>query len=199
MSRRNRPEPEISPELVIAAYAQGLFPMGRENGRVDWYRADPRALMPLDDRFHVSRSLARTIRRNVFEVRFDTAFDEVMAGCADREETWITPEIRRVYNELHAMGLGHCVETRQDGRLVGGLYGVAVGAAFFAESMFSRVRDASKVCVVKMVERLRARGFALMDVQWLTPHLATFGAYEIRHRAYLPMLEKAMEKETTFA
>jgi leucyl/phenylalanyl-tRNA--protein transferase len=198
MSRRSQQQPEFTPELVLFAYAQGLFPMGRENGRIDWYRADPRALMPLDDRFHVSRSLARTIRRKVFDVRFDTAFDDVMAGCADREETWITPEIRRVYNELHALGLGHCVEAWQDGRLVGGLYGVAAGAAFFAESMFSRQTDASKVCVVAAVERLRSRGFELMDVQWLTPHLKTFGAYEISHRKYLPVLKKAMEKEVTF-
>ncbi|HMQ16958.1 MAG TPA: leucyl/phenylalanyl-tRNA--protein transferase [Phycisphaerae bacterium] len=183
----------IAPELVLQAYCAGAFPMADHRGRIRWFSPDPRCIIELD-RFHVPRTLRKTVRRGVFELRSDTAFAEVIAACAERGEgTWISPRIIRLYTALHAMGFAHSVEAWKDGRLAGGLYGVAIGGAFFGESMFHRVTDASKVALVALVQRLRERGFGLLDNQWLTPHLARFGAVEIPREEYLRRLGHALE------
>jgi leucyl/phenylalanyl-tRNA--protein transferase len=180
----------LTPELIEAAYRKGLFPMGEPSGRIAWFCPDPRAILPLDG-FHVSRSLRRSAKR--YEVTFDRAFRQVMLRCADREEgTWITPEFLEVYTELHRRGKGHSAEAWRDGRLVGGVYGVALGGAFMAESMFHSETDAGKVALWKLVEWLRARGFRLLDVQFYTPHLGSLGAIEIPARDYLARLEAAL-------
>jgi leucyl/phenylalanyl-tRNA--protein transferase len=186
----------LTADLLIRAYCAGVFPMadGRD-GPLSWYAPDPRAVMPLET-FHVPRSLRRTLTRGVFESRTDTAFTAVMRACAAREETWISEEIVRAYTDLHRLGLAHSVESWREGELVGGLYGVALGGAFFGESMFSRATDASKVALVVLVERLRARGFTLLDVQFLTPHLARFGAVEISRREYERRLAGALRAAT---
>jgi leucyl/phenylalanyl-tRNA--protein transferase len=191
----------ITPELVLTGYLRGAFPMCEPgSGRVEWFTCDPRALVPLDARFRVSDSLARTVRSGRFEVRTDTAFARVMEGCArDRSEenrNWIGPEIRRVYGELHAMGFAHSVEAWRDGELVGGLYGVALKGAFFGESMFSvpgKGTDASKVCLVHLVDRLRRGRYVLCDSQYANAHMARFGTYEIPAREYMSLLEDAVE------
>jgi len=182
----------IDSQLLLTAYASGLFPMGMEDGSIGWFSPDPRGVLPLDDGFHVSRSLAKTVAREKFEIRVDSAFVEVMEACAERQETWINEVILRSYAELFAMGHAHCVEAWNKGRMVGGLYGVSVGGAFFGESMFSRERDASKVCLVHLVERLRRGGYELLDVQWNTPHLERFGAREIGREEYMMRLEQAL-------
>lgn len=183
---------ELTPQLLLSAYSQGYFPMADEFGNIYWFDPDPRAIIPLDERFHVSKRLARTVRRGVFEIRVDTAFRAVMEACAARDETWISDELIEVYTELHRMGFAHSVESWRDGELVGGLYGVALRGLFAGESMFSRQRDASKVALVHLVERLRAGGFTLLDTQFITPHLARFGAVEIPKSEYLLLLSDAM-------
>lgn len=189
----------LSPELVLEAYRIGLFPMADEEGEIAWFSPDPRCIIPLD-RFHVTRSLRQTIRRGVFEVRINTAFDEVISACADRDEgTWISDELMAVYRVLHRRGHAHSVESWRAGKLAGGLYGVAIGGAFFGESMFTRVNDASKVGLVALVERLRTRGFVLLDTQWNTPHLARFGACGIRRATYLRRLRLALALPCRFA
>jgi leucyl/phenylalanyl-tRNA--protein transferase len=190
--------PSLTPELIVAAYCRGIFPMADEDGDIGWYSPDPRAVFPLDA-FHVPRSLAKTIRRGTFEVRVDTAFEAVMRGCADRDLTWISEEIVRSYTALHRVGLAHSVEAWREGRLVGGLYGVSLGGAFMGESMFSRETDASKVCLVFLVERLRERGYVLLDSQMATEHLARFGQIEIPRREYLRQLRAALKLDRTFA
>ncbi|MBM7844690.1 leucyl/phenylalanyl-tRNA--protein transferase [Herpetosiphon giganteus] len=187
----------LSPQLLIYGYAQGIFPMA-EDGQIYWYDPDPRAIIPLDERFHVAHSLQRTIRRQTFEIRFDTAFRETMQACAERDETWISQEFIEVYSQLHAGGLAHSVEAWQDGEMVGGLYGVSLAGLFAGESMWSKVRDASKVALVALVERLRAGGFQLLDTQFITPHLATFGAYEIPRSDYKQLLAEALECSASF-
>lgn len=188
----------LTPELLVRAYCAGVFPMAeRRDGPIGWYAPDPRAIIPLDT-FHVPRSLRRTIGRGVFEVQVGGDFPAVIRACAEREETWISPEVERAYTELHMLGLAHSVECRQDGRLAGGLYGVTLGGAFFGESMFARVTDASKVALVALVERLRERGFVLLDTQWVTPHLARFGAVEIPRREYERRLAAALRLDRTF-
>jgi leucyl/phenylalanyl-tRNA--protein transferase len=185
-------DPNITPELVLHAYRSGVFPMADEGGEIYWFSPDPRCILPLET-FHVAHSLRQVLRRGVFEVRVDTAFDEVMAACADRREgTWISDEIIAVYRQLHRRRHAHSVESWQEGRLVGGLYGVALGGAFFGESMFTRVSNASKVALAHLVERLKQRGYALLDAQWSTPHLRTFGAVEIPRREYLRRLRAAL-------
>ncbi len=188
----------LTPELLVRAYCMGLFPMadGRD-GPIHWYSPDPRAVFPLEA-FHVPRSLRRTMARGRFEVRVNTAFGVVMRACAEREETWISAEILRAYEELHALGLAHSVEAWHDGGLAGGLYGVALGGAFFGESMFTRVADASKVALAALVGRLRARGFVLLDTQFLTEHLARFGAVEIPREEYLRRLDRALRLDRRF-
>lgn len=182
----------LTPEEVEAAYRRGVFPMGEpETGRVTWHRPWRRAILPLDA-FHVPRSLARRIRRGGFTVTCDSDFDAVVAGCAERESTWITEEIRRAYAELHRRGKAHSVEVWIDRRLAGGIYGVHLGGAFFAESMFHRATDMSKVALASLAGRLRDRRFRLLEVQYLTPHLERFGAVAIPHREYLRLLEAAL-------
>lgn len=188
----------IAPNLLLTAYAQGIFPMGLD-GELAWFSPDPRGIMPLDERFHLPHGLVRTLKKNRFEIRVNTAFADVMRGCAEREETWIDDEILASYVELHRLGFAHSVEAWCEGRLAGGLYGVALGGAFFGESMFHRETDASKVALNALVERLRRRDFRLLDIQWTTPHLCTFGAVEIPRRDYLRQLGAALPLDRAFA
>ena len=186
----------LTPDLLVAAYCQGLFPMAEEDGTILWYDPDPRGILPLDA-FHVPRRLAKTVRQARFEIRTDTAFETVMRECAvtgpRREETWISGEMVHAYSELHRLGFAHSVEAWLEGELVGGLYGVAIGGLFAGESMFSRVTDASKVAFVHLVERLRANGFVLLDSQYLVgPHMRQFGAIEIPAREYKKRLARAI-------
>jgi len=189
----------LTPEGIELAYRHGIFPMADErSGEVLWFRPDPRAVIPLDG-FHVSRSLARTLRRGRFEVRVDTAFATVMRGCADRPEgSWISERFVEVYGSLHRAGKAHSVEAWRDRRLVGGVYGLALGGAFMAESMFHRETDASKVALAALVGRLSERGFTVLDVQYMTPHLESLGAVEITRREYERRLERALALDRTF-
>jgi len=191
---------DLTPELVLAAYARGLFPMAetRDDPHLYWVSPEKRGVIPLDT-FHVPHRLARTVRSGKFSVTADRAFVAVMQGCAaarpGREETWINDEILRLYTALAASGHAHSVECWRGGDLVGGLYGVKLGAAFFGESMFSRERDASKVALVRLVETLRRGHFTLLDTQFLTAHLAGFGAVEVPRDRYLTLLENALGRE----
>ncbi len=179
-------------ERVLAAYRQGYFPMADpEDGHIYWYAPDPRAVLPLD-RFHVPRNLARLVRRGIFQVTCDQAFDEVVAACADRPQTWIAPALVDMYRALHRAGYAHSVECWQEGRLVGGLFGVSIGGAFFGESMFHRVSEASKVALVHLVRLLRRQGFRLLDIQFLTPHFLQFGAEEIPRTDFERRLAEAI-------
>ncbi len=193
----------IPAELLISAYASGWFPMAVEGGEIRWFSPDPRGIIPLDA-FHVPGRLARAIRRGVFQIRIDEAFEAVIRGCAEAERdrddpgTWISEEIIQSYVALHRRGLAHSVEAWRGDRLAGGLYGVALGGAFFGESMFHRETDASKVALVALVERLRSRGYVLLDTQWVTEHLEQFGAVEIQREEYLKRLEAALAVEATF-
>ena len=193
---------DLTPELLLYTYSQGIFPMGHDDGEIYWYDPDPRAIIPLNEDFHVPRSLARRIRQGGFEVRVASAFRAVITACAepgeDREHTWITPAIIDVYCQLHEWGYAHSVETWIDGELVGGLYGVTVGGLFAGESMFSRATDSSKIALVHLVERLRAGGFTLLDTQFMTEHLRRFGAMEIPREAYQARLRQALLCATTF-
>jgi len=190
----------LTPEGVELAYRHGIFPMADErSAEILWFRPDPRAVIPLDG-FHVSRSLARTLRRAVFDVRVDTDFEGVMRGCADRPEgTWISERFVEVYGALHRAGKAHSVEAWREGRLAGGVYGLALGGAFMAESMFHRETDASKVALAALTSRLRERGFILLDVQYVTPHLESLGAIEITRREYERRLERALALDCTFS
>ncbi|MGB0152791.1 MAG: leucyl/phenylalanyl-tRNA--protein transferase [Verrucomicrobiales bacterium] len=189
----------IRPAVLIAAYRGGMFPMAMDNrGEIGWFSPDPRGVIPLED-FHIPHGLKRTLRKEPFEIRIDTAFKEVMRGCADRKTTWISEEIVNSYEKLFELGYAHSVETWQDGKLVGGLYGIAIGGAFFGESMFSRAPDASKVALVKLVERIRKKKFQLLDTQWTTEHLARFGCKEIPRHEYLKQLNQALLVTTSFA
>ena len=165
----------ISADLLLHAYQSAIFPMAMEDGGISWFSPDPRALIPLDDRFHISHGLRRTLNRSHFEIRINTVFETVMRKCAERRETWINDEIIESYLNLHRLGYAHSLETWHEGNLAGGLYGVSLGGAFFGESMFHEVTDASKVALVALVERLRARKSDLLDTQWTTPHLLKFG------------------------
>ena len=191
---------EITPEILLRAYAAGIFPMAEDadDPGLFWIEPQQRGTFPLDA-IHVPRRLARTVRADHFEVRIDTDFDGVIAGCAapaeDRDRTWINARIRRLYGELFDLGHCHTVEAWRDGRLVGGLYGVKLGAAFFGESMFHRERDASKVAFVHLAARLKAGGFKLLDAQFVTEHLARFGAVEIGRRDYKRLLGRSIEAD----
>jgi leucyl/phenylalanyl-tRNA--protein transferase len=189
----------LPPPLILRAYRAGLFPMAMEGGEIGWFSPDPRGVIPLDG-FHVPTRLRRLVRQGRFHIETDRAFEEVMRACATRpgEGTWISPEIAESYLELHRLGRAHSVEAWQDHALVGGLYGVHLGAAFFGESMFHRVTDASKVVLVALVDRLKQQGFELLDVQWLTPHLATFGGVEIPRPLYLQKLTQALGRNVMF-
>jgi leucyl/phenylalanyl-tRNA---protein transferase len=190
----------LTPEGVELAYRHGIFPMADERtAEILWFRPDPRAVIPLDS-FHVSRSLARTLRRAVFDIRIDSDFEGVMRGCADRPEgTWISERFVEVYGALHQAGKAHSVEAWREGRLAGGVYGLALGGAFMAESMFHRETDASKVALAALTSRLRERGFILLDVQYVTPHLESLGAIEITRREYERRLERALALDCAFA
>lgn len=187
----------ISPELLLQGYRLGVFPMAMENDSIEWFSPDPRAILPLED-FHVPHALRRVLRKRVFETRINNAFSEVIEACAKREDTWINREIIESYTQLHELGYAHSVETWKQGRLAGGLYGVAVGGAFFGESMFHHVTDASKIALVALMDHLRARKFVLLDTQWLTPHLEQFGGIKISRNHYLRLLRRAVELPRKF-
>ena len=193
----------ISGELLVSAYASGWFPMAVEPGEIRWYSPDPRGIIPLEG-FRISRRLARTWRSGRFTIEVNRRFDDVIRACAaaDRDPadpgSWIDDEIIESYCALHRRGVAHSVEAWQDGQLVGGLYGVSLGGAFFGESMFHRATDASKIALVALVERLRARGYRLLDTQWVTEHLVQFGATEIPRRRYLQLLEAALKLDCSF-
>ena len=189
----------FTPEGVELAYRHGIFPMADErSGEVLWFRPDPRAIIPLDG-FHVSRSLARTIKRARFEIRVDSDFEGVMRGCADRPEgTWISERFVEVYSTLHRASKAHSVEAWRNGRLVGGVYGLALVGAFMAESMFHVETDASKVALAALVLRLREPGFILLDVQYVTPHLESLGAVDITRREYERRLDAALRLNCRF-
>ncbi|MGQ0664885.1 MAG: leucyl/phenylalanyl-tRNA--protein transferase [Pseudomonadota bacterium] len=194
---------ELTPDLLLGAYAAGLFPMAESADEPELFWVDPerRGVLPLDA-LHIPRSLKKTLRRSVFEVRADSDFRGVMLACAERTQsrraTWINAAILKLYGELHAAGHAHSLECWRSGRLAGGLYGVALGGAFFGESMFTRERDASKVALVHLVARLRRGGFRLLDTQFVTPHLERFGAVEISRRAYRRQLKAALCLEARF-
>lgn len=182
----------LNAAILKDAYRQGYFPMPHpETAEIYWFHPDPRTIIPLDG-LHVSRSLARTLRKQIFNTTIDQAFADVMRGCADRPDSWINDEFLRAYQELHHEGLAHSLEVWQNGALVGGTYGVAIGGLFCAESMFHRATDASKVAIYHLVEHLKARGMLILEVQFLTPHLASLGAIEVRRAEYLKMLAAAV-------
>ncbi|ETX14221.1 leucyl/phenylalanyl-tRNA--protein transferase [Roseivivax halodurans JCM 10272] len=190
----------ISPDLVLQAYRVGVFPMAEHRNDPEIFWVDPRhrGIIPLDG-FHLSRSLARTIRRGRYSVSLDTAFGDVMRACADRNETWINEEIIALYTALHERGHAHSIEIWDtEGRLAGGVYGVALGRAFCGESMFSVMRDGSKIALAWLVDHLRRTGFTLFDTQFITDHLASLGAIEIPRRDYLALLSEALSAEGDF-
>lgn len=202
MSRATKP-PEITPDLVLQAYSIGLFPMAEtaEQDHLFWVDPEARGIFPLDGLI-VSKSLAKTVRSDRYEVRIDIDFDAVIEGCAtpvpERGQTWINRPIRRLYKALFERGNVHTVETWAAGKIVGGLYGVSLGAAFFGESMFHTSRDASKVALVHLMARLKVGGFKLLDTQFVTDHLRTFGAVEVPRRQYHKLLEAALAGEGDF-
>src|SRR5918997_6960042 len=188
----------LTVEILEACYRAGAFPMADGYGRIEFYRSDPRSVLEFED-LRVSKSLGRVVRKGVYEVRVNEDFEGVVRACADREETWINAEIVAAFTRLHRAGKAHSVEAYREGELVGGLYGVALGAAFMGESMFSHMRDASKVCLVYLVERLKERGYVLLDCQIQNDHLARLGATEIPEREYLQRLKEALELRRSFS
>lgn len=189
----------IEPAVLLHAYRQGIFPMALDDGEIGWFSPDPRGVLPLDH-VHVPSRLARVIRAGRFDVAIDRDFEGVMRACAaDRDEgTWISEEIIESYVALHRAGLAHSIETWRAGRMVGGLYGVHLGGAFFGESMFHHETDASKVALMALVTRMRERGMSLLDIQWVTPHLAQFGAVEIPRVEYLARLSRVIDEACSF-
>lgn len=190
----------LTTDLLLRAYASGAFPMAvNSRGTLRWFSPDPRGVIPLDEGFHIPHGLRRTLRRQPFEIAINRDFRAVIEACSTAHgETWISPQLLEAYVRLHEEGFAHSVECWQDGQLAGGLYGVHLGGAFFGESMFHRVTDASKVALVTLVERLRSRGFTLLDTQWTTPHLAQFGTLEIPREEYLERLEAALRQPCRF-
>ena len=188
----------IDSDLLLQAYRLGVFPMAMENGEIRWFSPDPRTILPLDA-FHIPHGLKRERRASQIEIRINTRFEEVMRACAERPDTWINEEIIASYTRLHELGAAHSVEAWSANELVGGLYGVAIGGAFFGESMFHRVTGASKIALWALVEHMRERRFALLDTQWLTPHLEQFGAKEISRQLYLHLLSQAIDLPRIFA
>ena len=189
---------DLSPQRLLTGYMIGIFPMADDSGKVHWLAPDSRAIIELNS-LRVSRSLRGVVRRGVFGIRIDTAFSDVLSACADRPDgTWISPQIGDAYVELHRRGFAHSVEAWKDGVLSGGLYGVAIGGAFFGESMFHTATDASKVALVHLVERMRTRGMTLLDVQFMTEHLRRFGAIEIPRRNYERRLRDAVHSPSSF-
>jgi leucyl/phenylalanyl-tRNA--protein transferase len=198
MAGSRRKSPGITPEILLRAYSIGLFPMAEsaDDPEIFWVEPELRGVLPLDT-FHVSKSLAKTIRHKPFDIRFNSDFDAVITACAEetagRPSTWINRTIKGLYSTLHRMGHAHTVEAWEGDELVGGLYGVSLGSAFFGESMFSRRTDASKICLVHLVKRLREKGFSLLDTQFTTEHLKTFGAIDVQKDDYARMLTAAMQ------
>ncbi len=194
---------EITPQILLKAYCCGIFPMSEssDDPSIFWVEPDIRGILPLDE-FHIPRSLKKSMRRATFEIRINTAFELVVEKCAeetnDRQKTWINRQIKDLYKDLHQMGHAHSVEAWHEGCLVGGLYGVSIGAAFFGESMFSRKTDASKTCLVSLVQRLNERGFSLLDTQFTTAHLERFGVKEVKKNDYLKLLETAISQDASF-
>ena len=190
----------LTAPLLLEGYRRGLFPMALDDGEIGWFSPDPRGILPLErGLFHVPHGLKRRLKTNPFELRLNSSFETVIRACAQRAETWISEEIIRSYRDLHLLGYAHSVECWQEGRLVGGLYGVALQGVFFGESMFHTVTDASKVALVHLVDTLRLRDYSLLDIQWTTPHLKTFGALEIPRTEYLRRLALALQQERRFA
>lgn len=189
----------LTPELMLRAYTMGIFPMseGRDDPEVFWVDPKRRGILPLDG-FHISRSLARRIRQEPYLLTVNEAFDSVVTACASRAETWINPTIQELYGTLHRAGFAQSQEVWEGPELVGGVYGVTIGAAFFGESMFSKRRDASKIALAYLVDRLRVGGFKLFDTQFVTPHLMSLGAQEVSRAAYRDMLETAIEADADF-
>ena len=187
----------IDPDLLLQGYRLGVFPMAMNDDSIEWFSPDPRAILPLED-FHVPHALRRLARRKLFEITINKAFSAVIEACAERESTWISRDIIKSYTRLHELGHAHSVEAWKENQLAGGLYGVAVGGAFFGESMFRRVTDASKIALVELVEHLRARKFVLLDTQWLTPHLEQFGGIQISRTHYLRLLRRAVDLPRKF-
>lgn len=191
-------EQPLHPNILRLAYAQGYFPMPEpKTGEILWFHPDPRAILPLD-KFHVSRSLARSLRKNQFKITVNQAFAEVMQACANRPETWINKDFLSAYQSLHQAGDAHSLEVWEDSQLVGGTYGVSLGGAFFAESMFHLRTDASKIALYHLTQRMRERGMSLLEVQFLTPHLASLGAIEISRQKYLELLRQALRCRVSF-
>lgn len=192
-------EPEITPELILNAYCQGIFPMAEpETGEIAWYSPDPRGIFPIET-YQPKKSLRNILNRKYFEVRINYDFEATMLGCAENRETWISDKIINWYCELNFLGFAHSVETWHEDKLVGGLYGVAIGAAFFGESMFSRESNASKVALHNLIMRLKERKFTLLDTQFTTDHLEFMGAVNIPKKEYLKLLSKAITKPAKFA
>lgn len=188
----------IPPEILLEAYEAGIFPMAESgSGEINWYEPETRGIFPLWE-FRTPRSLRQTIRKGLFELRIDTAFEEVMRQCASREETWISEQIIQSYVRLFELGYAHSVESWHQNALVGGLYGVALGAAFFGESMFSKMTDASKVALVRLVDQMKDREFELLDTQFTTPHLEQFGVVEVPRWAYMKKLKRALQRPRSF-
>lgn len=187
---------DLAPEILLSAYCQGLFPMSDpQTGEISFYSPDPRAIIPLDNNFHIPHGLKRSLKRKPFEIRIDTSFQNVMQACAriDKpDEQWIDERIIRAYTKIHDLGFAHSIECWDDEGLQGGLYGIAIGRAFFGESMFHKKRDASKIALVALVDFLRKNEFTLLDTQWMTPHLKQFGAFEIPRKRYLKLLHKSV-------
>jgi len=198
MEPRRTKRSGIEPDFLLSAYASGYFPMADSaEGEIGWYSPDPRAIIELES-LHVPRSLRLTVKKKPFEIQLNRNFEGVMRQCALREETWISEEIIQSYVALHKLGFAHSVECWKGNELSGGLYGVALGGAFFGESMFSRKRDASKVALVYLVERLNERGFTLLDTQFVTPHLRGLGAVEIPRQKYMERLKVAIQQNCRF-
>jgi len=189
----------LDPQTLLDAYTQGAFPMADGDDRIRWYTADPRGILPLDT-FHVPHTLRQTVRQNRFEIRMDFDFEATMRACMQTrsDHTWINEELIGAYLRLHELGYAHSVEAWRAGKLAGGLYGVNLGGAFFGESMFHHQRDASKVALVALVERLKERGFVLLDTQTCSEHLKRFGGIEIAHDEYIRRLELAVARECRF-
>lgn len=203
MTRPYAPGYRIPTDLLLKAYVSGVFPMAESaaDPEVFWVRPEARGIIPLDG-FHIPKSLAKTVRKGLFEIRFDHDFEATIDACAEqreeRQSTWINAPIREAYVRLHEIGNCHSVEAWREGRLVGGLYGVSLGRVFFGESMFSKETDASKVCLVRLVERLKGSGFALLDTQFTTEHLKRFGAVDVPRGKYEKMLAAALKGEAKF-
>jgi len=190
---------KLTPRLILTAYASGVFPMAEsaESDEIFWFNPDKRGVMPLDG-LHISRSLRKAMRTRRFKVTANQCFSDVLAACADREETWINPEITALYTELHTLGHAHSIEVWEGSALAGGLYGVSLGAAFFGESMFSRQSNASKIALVGLMARLNLGGFTLLDMQFLTPHLASLGGVQIPRDTYQAELEIALRRNADY-